>query len=227
MKRKISKKHLFLILLICSLMGNVCLYMGKQRAEQKVSDIASELGEKQEALTANSNEKTENEESETDSDELSLTAETNLPDIEQEIDDYRMHFIELYTSNAMEETEDRINIEEMEIDYGDNGETATLIKYTDLLGEKLRYQLQFYGETGRSSIDYYLCKDFVLISRKYDYYSSWVLTVDYSDVLYSTIENWIVIDENVYILHSDGELEKIEKTQLKAPSLDEIEGFDK
>ena len=46
-------------------------------------------------------------------------------------------------------------------------------------------------------------------------------------MLYSTIENWIVIDENVYILHSDGELEKIEKTQLKAPSLDEIEGFDK
>ncbi len=165
----------------------------------------------------------------TEIEEMSETeeaAETNLPDIEQEIEEYRMHFIELYTSNAMEETEDRINIEEMEIDYGDNGEPATLIKYTDLSGEKLRYQLQFYGETGRSSIDYYLCKDFVLISRKYDYYSSWVLTADYSDVLYSTIENWIVMDENVYFLHSDGELEKIEKTQLEAPTLEEIEAFD-
>lgn len=223
MKRKISKKHLFFILLICSLIGNVCLYMGKQRAEQKASDIAGELREEQEALTEISNEKTEKEEPETAPVELSLTGETNLPDIEQEIEEYRMHFIELYTSNAMEETEDRINIEEMEIDYGDNGEPATLIKYTDLSGGKLRYQLQFYGETGRSSIDYYLCKDFVLISRKNDYYSSWVLTADYSDVLYSTIENWIVIDENVYILHSDGELEKIEKTQLEAPALEEIE----
>ena len=148
--------------------------------------------------------------------------ETNLPDIEQEIEEYRMHFIELYTSNAMEDTEDRINIEETEIDYGDNGEPATLIKYTDSSGEKLRYQLQFYGETGRSSIDYYLCKDFVLISRKNDYYSSWVLTAGYSDVLYSTVENWIVIDENVYVLHSDGELEKIEKTQLEVPTLEEI-----
>ena len=194
MKRKISKKHLFLILLICSLIGNVCLYMGKQRAEQKASDIAGELKEKQEALT----------------------------EISNEIAEYRMHFIELYTSNAMEDTEDRINIEETEIDYGDNGEPATLIKYTDSSGEKLRYQLQFYGETGRSSIDYYLCKDFVLISRKNDYYSSWVLTAGYSDVLYSTVENWIVIDENVYVLHSDGELEKIEKTQLEAPTLEEI-----
>ena len=211
MKRKISKKHLILILLLCSLMGNVFLYIGKQRAEQKVSDIEGELSEKQEAFTETSIEKTEKEE-----------PETNLPDIEQEIEEYRMHFIELYTSNAMEETEDRINIEEMEIDYGDNGEPATLIKYTDSSGEKLRYQLQFYGETGRCSIDYYLCKDFVFISRKTDYYSSWVLTVDYSDVLYSTIENWIVIDENVYILHSDGELEKIEKTQLEVPALEEI-----
>ena len=169
---------------------------------------------------------TEKEEPETAPDELSLTPETNLPDIEQEIDEYRMHFIELYTSNAMEETEDRISIEEKEIDYGDNGEPATLIKYTDLSGAKLRYQLQFYGETGRSCIDYYLCKDFVLITRKNDYYSSWVLTAGYSDVLYSTIENWIVIDENVYVLHGDGELEKIEKTQLEVPMLEEIEAYD-
>lgn len=76
-------------------------------------------------------------------------AEQNLPDIEQEIAEYRMNFIELYTSTAMEETESQINIEEMEIDFGDNGEPATLIKYTDSSGEVLRYQLQFYGETGQ------------------------------------------------------------------------------
>lgn len=82
-------------------------------------------------------------------------------------------------------------------------------------------------ETGQCSIDYYLCKDFVLISRKNDYYSSWVLTAGYSDVLYSTIENWIIIDENTYILHSDGELEKIEKSQLEVPMLEEIEIYAK
>ena len=151
--------------------------------------------------------------------------EQNLPDIEQEIAEYRMNFIELYTNTAMEETESQIYIEEMEIGFGDNGEPATLIKYTDSSGEELRYQLQFYGETGQCSIDYYLCKDFVLISRKNDYYSSWVLTAGYSDVLYSTIENWIVVDENTYILHSDGDLEEIEKTQLNIPMLEEIEKF--
>lgn len=149
-------------------------------------------------------------------------AEQNLPDIEQEIAEYRTNFIELYTSTAVEETESRINIEEMEIDFGDNGEPATLIKYTDSSGQVLRYQLQFYGETGQCSIDYYLCKDFVLISRRNDYYSSWILTAGYSDVLYSTIENWIVIDENAYILHSDGELEEIERTQLEIPMLEEL-----
>ena len=126
-------------------------------------------------------------------------AEQNLPDIEQEIAEYRMNFIELYTSTAMEETESQINTEEMEIDFGDNGEPATLIKYMDSSGEVLRYNLQFYGETGQCSIDYYLCKDFVHISRKNDYYSSWILTAGYSDVLYSTIENWIVTDENIDI----------------------------
>ena len=154
-----------------------------------------------------------------------LLEETNLRDIEQEIAEYRTNFIELYTSTAMEETESQINIEEMETDFGDNGEPATLIKYTDSSGEVLRYQLQFYGETGQCSIDYYLCKDFVLISRKNDYYSSWVLTAGYSDVLYSTIENWIITDEDACILHSNGELEKIEKTQLEVPMLEEIEKF--
>lgn len=148
--------------------------------------------------------------------------EMNLPDIEQEIAEYRTNFIELYTSAAMEETESRISIEETEINFGDNGEPATLIKYMDSSGEKLRYQIQFYGETEQCSIDYYLCNDFVLISRKNDYYSSWVLNAGYSDVLYSTIENWIVIDENAYILHSDGELVEIEKTQLDIPMLEEI-----
>lgn len=44
-------------------------------------------------------------------------------------------------------------------------------------------------------------------------------------MLYSTIENWIVVDENTYILHSDGDLEEIEKTQLEVPMLEEIEKF--
>ena len=214
------KQAVGLLFLFSGLCLSAC---GKDEAE---TGVVTELITIEEATEIEEEPETAEEKEIEEVSETEEEAETNLPDIEQEIEEYRMHFIELYTSNAMEETEDRINIEEMEIDYGDNGEPATLIKYTDSSGEKLRYQLQFYGETGRSSIDYYLCKDFVLISRKNDYYSSWVLTAGYSDVLYSTIENWIVMDENVYAFHSDGELEKIEKAQLEVPTLEEIETFD-
>ena len=54
-------------------------------------------------------------------------AEQNLPDIKQEITEYRTNFIELYTSTAMEETESQINIEEMETDFGDNGEPVIIL----------------------------------------------------------------------------------------------------
>lgn len=146
-------------------------------------------------------------------------------DITQEINEYREMFVELYTSTAFGDTESKINIEEMEIDYGDNGEPATLIKYTDSSDKELRYQLHLYGETMHCSIDYYLCRDFVLVSRECNYYSSWVLTAGYSDVLYSSIENWIIIGDTVYILHDDGELEKIEKMQMGIPLIEEIEMY--
>lgn len=147
-------------------------------------------------------------------------------DIEQEISEYRERFIEIYTSNALDDTESQMNIEELEIDYdGNNGEPVTLIKYTDSYGEALRYQLHFYGETMHCSIDYYLCRDFVLVSKECNYYSSWVLTAGYSDVLYSSIENWIIFDDTVYILHDDGELEEIEEMQLEIPLLEEIEAY--
>ena len=147
-------------------------------------------------------------------------------DIEQEISEYMERFIELYTSNALDDTESQMNIEEFEIDYnGNNGEPVTLIKYTDSRGEILRYQLHFYGETMHCSIDYYLCRDFILVSIERNYYSSWILTAGYSDVLYSSIENWIIFDDKVYILHDDGELEEIEEMQMTIPSIEEIEAF--
>lgn len=147
-------------------------------------------------------------------------------DIEQEISEYRERFIELYTSNALDDTEYQMNIEEFEIDYdGNNGEPTTLIKYTDSYGEVLRYQLHFYGETMHCSIDYYLCEDFVLVSKECNYYSSWVLTAGYSDVLYSSIENWIIFEDTVYILHDDGELEEIEEMQMEIPLIEEIEAY--
>ena len=147
-------------------------------------------------------------------------------DIEQEISEYRERFIELYTSNALNDTESQMNIEEFEVDYdGNNGEPVTLIKYTDSYGEVLRYQLHFYGETMHCSIDYYLCRDFVWVSIERNYYSSWVLIAGYSDVLYSSIENWIIFDDTVYILHDDSELEEIEEMQMEIPLIEEIETY--
>ena len=54
---------------------------------------------------------------------------------------------------------------------------------------------------------------------------SWVLTAGYSDVLYSSIENWIIFDDTVYILHDDGELEEIEEMQMEIPLIEEIEAY--
>ncbi|MCM1387730.1 MAG: hypothetical protein NC231_10410 [Bacillus sp. (in: Bacteria)] len=44
---KIIKKHLIYIILICSLLGNICFYIGKRKAEQKVTSTIEELAEKE------------------------------------------------------------------------------------------------------------------------------------------------------------------------------------
>ena len=136
--------------------------------------------------------------------------------ISQEIDNYVKDFIELYTSNTFDDTMPTMIIEEKDIP--DNIENVTsFIVYSDLSGKRLRYKLNYYGETGNQVINYYLCESFVWISRQSNYYSSWILTVGYSDVLYSQIDNWIIMGETVYKIHDNGELEEMEETQLEVP----------
>lgn len=142
-------------------------------------------------------------------------------EIDQEIEEYMNHFIELYTGNVFDDTKPLMNIEEKDITYEEND--ATLVKYTDSYGESLRYEIRLYGETMNSSINYYLCEDFVLISRKNNYYSSWILTTGSSDILYTTIDNWVVIGEKIYILHDNGSLEEVEYEKIEIPLLEEIE----
>ena len=145
--------------------------------------------------------------------------------IQQEIDDYMMHFIELYSGSAMDESNALINIDKLEVEFDDGRNTGTLVKYSDKNNSYLRYQINLYGETNNVTIDYYLCNNFVLISRQINYYSSWILTEGWDDVLYSEIDKWIIWNDNVYNFLGDGQLIQIEKEQLDVPMLDEVEGI--
>ena len=144
--------------------------------------------------------------------------DTESEDILREIDEYRSHFIGLYTSNALNnefpDLESGMIIEEHGFP-SDSGEGASVTVYSDLSGKKLRYELHYYGETGNNVINYYLCDNFVWVSRQYNCYSSMTLRAGYSDVLYSTMENWIFTEDAVYIMHDNGELEETDKTQLE------------
>lgn len=143
-------------------------------------------------------------------------ADLDVMAISHEIDVYIESFTALYTNNTLDDTAPTMVIEEQNFpSNNDNGACLTI--YSDLSGKHLRYKLTYYGETGNQVINYYLCENFVWISRQSNYYSSWILTDGYSDILYSEIDNWIVMDETVYIMHDNGELEKTEKAQLDVP----------
>lgn len=45
MKMKITKKHLIYIILVCSLLANICFYIEKRKAGQKVTGTIEELSE--------------------------------------------------------------------------------------------------------------------------------------------------------------------------------------
>ena len=161
-----------------------------------------------------SEEEADIEEPETEGDEPD---EESL-DILREIEEYRSRFIELYSSNALSDefpdVEPEMIIEEHDFP-SDSSEGASLTVYSSLWGKHLRYELHYYGETGNSVINYYLCKNFVWVSRQNNYYSSQTLSAEYSDVLYSTIENWIITDEAAYIMHDNGELEETDRARLE------------
>lgn len=143
-------------------------------------------------------------------------------DYERELAAYRDNFIGMYTSNAFDDTESQMEIsEEEEISYDQH--TAELTRYTDLSGKCLRYRVDLYGETMREVINYYFCDDFIAVSVVQDYYSSWILSAGYSDILYTTMENYIIVGEDVYIVHENGtfEMTKKEKAGILLP--DEME----
>lgn len=161
-------------------------------------------------------------------------------DVSQEMEEYINHFVSLYTSDAVDsgdetgKAEPEVIIEERDFYEalpwaqpwalpleGDNG--ALLIEYSDREGKLLRYQLCFYGETGNAIIDYYYCEHFVWIHRQENHYSSAVLKADYPDILYSEETNWILRGEDVYLLHDDKTLEKMDKELLEIPLPEELE----
>ena len=50
----------------------------------------------------------------------------------------------------------------------------------------------------------------------------------FEDVLYSTIENWIIIDETIYVLHDNGKLEELEGETFDSPLPEEfLTGYEK
>ncbi|MDE6386453.1 MAG: hypothetical protein K2L82_01450 [Lachnospiraceae bacterium] len=151
--------------------------------------------------------------------------ETGLPaDVLIKIEEYKENFVGLYTAGEVGDGEAEIKVEEREISV-DSCEGAVLFVYTDIEGKELRYRLHLYGETGNAVINYYLCDGFVWVSKQTDFYSSYILTAGASDVLYSTVENWILTDNAVYVLHDDGEMEEIEKDEIMTaefPKLTEL-----
>lgn len=153
-------------------------------------------------------------------------AEANIQEmnVSHEIDEYIKRFMGLYTSNALEDMESQLMIEEGEFSsQNENG--ATIIKYSDLSGNTLRYELHYYGETGNRTVNYYLCENFYWISSQMNYYSSQIFKPDYLNVLYSEMDNWIVMGETVYVMHDSGKLEEADQAQLEIPLLEEVEGY--
>ena len=156
--------------------------------------------------------------------ETYFNAIANL-DIQQEIDNYRAQFIEMYSTSAADASNPQIKTEEFEVTLDNTGSTATVVKYSDNKNRCLRYRVNLYGETMNAVINYYFCDDFVLISRQNNYYSSWTLTAGWDDVLYSEMKEWIVCGDRAYILSDDGQLAEIGKEQLEqeVPAVSELE----
>lgn len=136
------------------------------------------------------------------------------------IDEYMISFIGLYTANTLE-GEIGIEIEDVEI-YMDSG-YAFLTLYSDKQGKCLRYKIAMYGETMDTITNYYLCNGFVLVSKQSDYYSNRLASTDGVDILCSKIENWVIYDDTIYMLHDDGELESIDDDHMPFLPIDEID----
>lgn len=127
-------------------------------------------------------------------------------DEKQEIEAYMKEFINMYTSEACDGKQ-RIFMKSKDVYAEEQGEPIELTVYTNDQGENIRYKVQVYAETGKSEINYYLCENLIYVNQKKDYYSSWVLTANYDDVLYSQTDDWIILEDKVYTLKDNDEME--------------------
>lgn len=145
-------------------------------------------------------------------------------DFQQQIADYRMRFIELYSTSALNDSNLQMKIETFEAALNDSGDMATVVKYSDNNNRCLRYRVEMYGETRNVVINYYFCDDFAWISKQTEYYSSWTLTPGWDDVLYSELAEWIVCEDKAYSFTANNQITEIGNEQLEqeVPAVSEI-----
>lgn len=144
--------------------------------------------------------------------------------VEEELSEYRNKFIEMYTQNIYDETNGIMKIDEREIEFGDGDGIATLIQYFDAVSnECIRCRIDMYGETMNTVINYYFCDKHTFVSVQKNYYSSWLLTAGEQDILFSEVKNWVIDNEEIYIIHDNNVFEAVEKSQIDFPLLDELE----
>lgn len=137
----------------------------------------------------------------------------------QEIETYMQEFISMYMSEACDEKQ-KIYMKSQDI-YTDNFDSPVeLTVYTNDRGEDVRYRVEIYGETGKSVTDYYLCENFIYVNREREYYSSPVLRKGYDDILYRQTDDWIIMEDDIYILQDNGDMKA--DTELPFFSIEEV-----
>ena len=103
---------------------------------------------------------------------------------------------------------------------------AELIKYADLEGDVLRYEIVMYGETGKSTLDYYFIKDYIYVKKLSEYYT---FPINASEenmpyVLYRTFQEGIIYKEDIYKLEGKSLVKSnVKDMGLRYTSLAEIE----
>lgn len=143
-------------------------------------------------------------------------------DVKQEIETYMEDFVSSYMSEICG-GDQKILMQTKDIYVDDFGYPVELTVYRNDKEEDIRYQIQLYGETGRSVTDYYLCEHFIYVNEEKEYYSSQILTENYNDVLYRKTTDWIILEDEIYLLLDSGEM----KIEDDAPfySIEEVKGW--
>lgn len=103
---------------------------------------------------------------------------------------------------------------------------AELIRYTDLEGNVLRYEIVMYGETSKATLDYYFIKDYIYVKRLNEHYT---FPINASEenmpyVLYRTFQEGIIYKEDIYKLEGKSLVKSnVKDMELPYTSLAEIE----